>query len=74
MQLVYKQTLPTHASLQTNQSIVSLAPQGKSIRALDVPGHPRVRDQYKDFLPDAGAIAFVIDVSTISRNGAAVAE
>ncbi|KAF4576696.1 hypothetical protein EYR36_000708 [Pleurotus pulmonarius] len=72
--LVYKQTLPTHASLQTNQSIVSLSPQGKSIRALDVPGHPRVRDQYKDFLPDAGAIAFVIDASTISRNGATVAE
>jgi signal recognition particle receptor subunit beta len=46
----------------------------KKIRVLDVPGHPRVRDQFRDHLKHAKAIAFVVDASTISRNGAAVAE
>ncbi|KAJ8472713.1 hypothetical protein ONZ45_g16549 [Pleurotus djamor] len=72
--LVYGQTLPTHASLQTNQSVVNVSSEGKSIRVLDVPGHPRVRDQFKDFLPETRAVAFVVDASSISRNGAVVAE
>ncbi|EPQ58292.1 P-loop containing nucleoside triphosphate hydrolase protein, partial [Gloeophyllum trabeum ATCC 11539] len=61
--LVYNQTLPTHTSLQTNTSLV-----------IDVPGHPRIRDQFKEHLPQAKAIVFVVDSSTVSRNGPAVAE
>ncbi|KIM87256.1 hypothetical protein PILCRDRAFT_64446, partial [Piloderma croceum F 1598] len=60
--LVYKETLPTHTSLQINSSIV------------DIPGHPRVRDQFQEHLQDAKALIFVVDASTVSRNGAAVAE
>lgn len=73
LQLVYKQTLPTHTSLQSNSSIVELL-ASKTLRIVDVPGHPRVRDQFLEYLPEAKAIAFVVDTSTVSRNGAAVAE
>jgi signal recognition particle receptor subunit beta len=41
---------------------------------IDVPGHPRIRDQFREHLTDAKAVAFVVDCSTISRNGAVVAE
>jgi len=71
--LVYGQALLTHTSLQTNSSIASLSPK-KHIRVIDVPGHPRIRDQFKDHLNDAKIIAFVVDASTVSRNGAIVAE
>ncbi|CAL1705189.1 unnamed protein product [Somion occarium] len=67
-------TLPTHTSMQTNTSVVSLSPTAKPLLVVDVPGHPRIRDQFKDYLLDAKAVAFVVDSSTISRNGPAVAE
>jgi len=71
--LLYKQTLPTHTSLQSNSSVVQITPF-KTIKVVDVPGHPRVRDQFQEYLSDARAIAFIVDASTVSRNGAAVAE
>jgi signal recognition particle receptor subunit beta len=71
---VYKQTLPTVMSLQTNSSVIPLTGSKKAIRIVDVPGHPRIRDQFRDYLPTAKAIAFVVDSSTVSRNGAIVAE
>lgn len=70
---MYKQTLPTHTSLQTNSSILTL-PSKKVVRVIDIPGHPRVRDQFQEYLPDVKALTFVVDASTVSRNGAAVAE
>ncbi|KAH8106791.1 P-loop containing nucleoside triphosphate hydrolase protein [Cristinia sonorae] len=72
--LLYGQTLPTHTSLQTNTSVIPLPGSQKSLLAADVPGHPRIRDQFQEHLPDAKAVAFVVDASTISRNGPAVAE
>ncbi|KAI0934748.1 hypothetical protein AcV5_006490 [Taiwanofungus camphoratus] len=72
--LVYKQTLPTHASMQTNSSVVALPLTHKTIRVIDIPGHPRIRDQFREHLSDAKAIAFVVDASTVSRIGPAVAE
>jgi len=73
--LLYKRAFPTLSSLQVNTSVVSLeeAPS-KTLKIVDIPGHPRTRDQFQDSLADAKAIAFVVDTSTISRNGAAVAE
>ena len=41
---------------------------------IDIPGHPRIRDQFQEHLDDAKTIVFVVDASTISRNSAAVAE
>jgi len=41
---------------------------------VDVPGHPRVREQFREHLADAKAIVFVVDASNVSRNGPIVAE
>ncbi|KAI0320116.1 signal recognition particle receptor beta subunit-domain-containing protein [Amylostereum chailletii] len=71
--LVYKQMLPTHASMQINTSMLTLAGR-PPISVVDVPGHPRIRDQFKDHLADARALIFVVDASTVSRNGPEVAE
>ncbi|TFK42300.1 signal recognition particle receptor beta subunit-domain-containing protein [Crucibulum laeve] len=72
--LVYRQTLPTHTSMQTNTSVLTLGEEKRTIQIVDVPGHPRIRDQFNEHMADARAIAFVVDASTVSRNGAAVAE
>lgn len=72
-QLVFDQQLPSHTSLQTNSSTFTL-PGSKPINIVDVPGHPRIRDQFRDYLSDAKFVAFVVDASTVSRNAAAVAE
>ncbi|KAF5358154.1 hypothetical protein D9756_001314 [Leucocoprinus leucothites] len=71
--LVYDQSIPTHTSMQTNYSVYAPSPN-KTFRVVDVPGHPRIRNQFQEHLLNAKAIAFVVDASTISRNGAAVAE
>ena len=72
-QLAYNQTLPSHTSLQTNSVQMTLSPT-KTLQVVDVPGHPRIRDQFREHLKDAKAVAFVVDCSTISRNGSVVAE
>ena len=41
---------------------------------MDVPGHPRLRAEFREHLLDAKAIVFVVDSSDISRNGPSVAE
>lgn len=66
--------MQTHTSMQTNVAAVSLPPTHKTLRIIDVPGHPRIRDQFREYITDAKAIAFVVDASTISRNGSVVAE
>lgn len=60
--------------MQTNMASVTLPPTNKALRLIDVPGHPRIRDQFREYISDAKALAFIVDASTISRNGAAVAE
>jgi len=72
--LVYDQTLPTHTSLQTNASTVALPVLKKTLTVVDIPGHPRIRNQVNEYIGDSKAIAFVVDASTVSRNGPAVAE
>ena len=46
----------------------------KALTVIDVPGHPRLRGLFKNHLSDAKAITFVVDTSTITRNGSHVAE
>ena len=41
---------------------------------MDVPGHPRVREQFREHMADAKAVVFVVDASNVSRNGPIVAE
>ncbi|KAF8485619.1 signal recognition particle receptor beta subunit-domain-containing protein [Gautieria morchelliformis] len=75
--LVYERVLPSHTSLQTNASLITLPSSEKTprtVQLLDVPGHPRIRNQFKDHIAEAKGVIFVVDASTIARNGAAVAE
>ena len=67
--------VPTHTSLQTNVSPLQLsATKGSFLRLIDIPGHPRLRDDFKEHVTDAKALVFVVDASTIARNAAFVAE
>jgi signal recognition particle receptor subunit beta len=59
--------------MQTNSLFYALSPN-KTFRVIDIPGHPRVRNQFQEHLPNAKTIAFVVDASNISRNGAVAAE
>ncbi|KAF8643799.1 hypothetical protein AX16_008817 [Volvariella volvacea WC 439] len=72
--LAYGQTLSTHSSLQVNSSLITLSEGQKSISVVDVPGHPRLRDHFREHINDAKVVAFVVDANLISRNGAVVAE
>ncbi|KAF8519471.1 P-loop containing nucleoside triphosphate hydrolase protein [Hysterangium stoloniferum] len=75
--LVYGSVSPTHTSLQPTESLIQLHSSlnkphyGKLV---DIPGHARIRDRFKEFLPNAKAVVFVVDASTIARNGPEVAE
>ncbi|KAG1891177.1 signal recognition particle receptor beta subunit-domain-containing protein [Suillus subluteus] len=71
--LAFTGTLPSHTSLQVNTSIMPLSPVG-ILPVIDIPGHPRIRDQFQEHLVNARAVVFVVDASTISRNGSTVAE
>jgi len=71
--LSYNQTLPSHTSLQVNTCLIPLSPS-QFLPVVDIPGHPRIRDQFQEHLSTARAVAFVVDTSTISRNGSIVAE
>ncbi|KAK0210834.1 P-loop containing nucleoside triphosphate hydrolase protein [Desarmillaria ectypa] len=72
--ILYDQSLPSHTSLQTNTSSVDWPPFKKPVVIVDIPGHPKMRDQFKEHITEAIVIAFVVDASTVSRNAAAVAE
>ncbi|KAF8912117.1 hypothetical protein CPB84DRAFT_1812255 [Gymnopilus junonius] len=72
-QLVYGQSLPTQASMQTNSGVATLSSK-RSIRVVDVPGHARLRDQFQEYMPETKAIGFVVDANNVSRNAPAVAE
>ena len=60
--------------MQTNVSTVLLPETKASFKVVDIPGHPRLRDQFEEHLADAKMVAFVVDANTISRNGPTVAE
>ncbi|GJJ12604.1 hypothetical protein Clacol_006847 [Clathrus columnatus] len=75
--LIFNQMLPSHTSMQANISIMSLSSserKHRSVKLIDLPGHPRLRDHFNEHLNDAKAVAFVVDATTIARNGAAVAD
>ncbi|QRW00189.1 signal recognition particle receptor subunit beta [Ceratobasidium sp. AG-Ba] len=72
--LAFGHALPTHTSIQANSTVYTAAPAGRTLRLVDIPGHPRLREQFTEHLPDAAGVVFVVDAATVSRNGAAVAE
>lgn len=63
--------------MQTNVSMISLQSSEnppRLIKLVDIPGHSRLGHSFNENLNDAKAIVFVVDATTIARNGAAVAE
>ncbi|KZT56413.1 P-loop containing nucleoside triphosphate hydrolase protein, partial [Calocera cornea HHB12733] len=70
--MVYQQPLASHTSLQTNIGL--LLQDSKMIRLIDVPGHPRLRNKFKEYLATVDGIVFTADANTVARNGAMVAE
>ncbi|KAG9118821.1 hypothetical protein FRC07_006478 [Ceratobasidium sp. 392] len=71
--LAFGHALPSHTSIQANSTLYT-TPTGRTLQIVDVPGHPRLREQFTDHLADTAGIVFVVDAATVSRNGAAVAE
>jgi signal recognition particle receptor subunit beta len=43
-------------------------------RLVDLPGHPRLRDEVKRNLKTASAVVFVVDVQSLLRVGGSIAE
>lgn len=60
--------------MQANSSLLNVPGKKDPIQVVDIPGHPRLRDQFRESLPSTKAIAFVVDANTVSRNAAIVAE
>ncbi|KAF8758662.1 Signal recognition particle receptor beta subunit [Rhizoctonia solani] len=71
--LAFGQALPTHSSIQSNSALYTTS-HGRTLRLVDIPGHPRLRDQFTDHLEDTAAVVFVVDSASVARNGTAVAE
>ncbi|KAF5389937.1 hypothetical protein D9757_003607 [Collybiopsis confluens] len=72
--LIYQHTIPTNTSMQPNSSLLKISSKKEPVQVVDVPGHPRLRGQFKESLAFSKAVAFVVDANTISRNAAVVAE
>ena len=71
LQLTYGISVPPHTSMVVNETEIY---ERHAYRLVDVPGHPRIRAQFSEYINKAKAIVFVVDSSTITRNGPAVAE
>lgn len=72
--IAFGHALPSHTSIQANSTLYTTSTPGRTLRLVDVPGHPRLRGQFTDYLNDAAGVVFVVDAATVSRNGPAVAE
>lgn len=58
----------------TTFTLRSSGKDSKQIRLVDLPGHPRLRDEFKKYVREASAVVFVVDVVGIVRNAGSVAE
>lgn len=72
--LAFGHALPSHTSIQANATLYTTPSPGRTLRLVDIPGHPRLRGQFTEYLADAAGIVFVVDAATVSRNGPVVAE
>ncbi|WVW83319.1 hypothetical protein I302_105338 [Kwoniella bestiolae CBS 10118] len=77
--LVHNTHIQTHTSIQPSITTFPLnSPfddgQSKLIKLVDLPGHPRLKDELKKYVREASAVVFVVDIQALVRNSAAVAE
>jgi signal recognition particle receptor subunit beta len=66
-QLALNQTASTIPSLTSSTTSFSLPSSNRSIRLIDVPGHPRLQDEVKAKLRTADGAVFVVDAGVASR-------
>ncbi|OMJ29343.1 Signal recognition particle receptor subunit beta [Smittium culicis] len=68
--------LPTQTSIKINDEEVEIQAMDRNRKAhlIDIPGNPKIRPQFSQYLPICTGILFVIDSSKISENYHSVAE
>lgn len=69
----------THTSIQPSSTLFALTlpdepDRTKQVRLVDLPGHPRLRDEVKKHLPSCSGVVFVVDVVGVVRTAGQVAE
>ncbi|WWC85295.1 uncharacterized protein L201_000157 [Kwoniella dendrophila CBS 6074] len=77
--LVHNSYPQTHTSIQPSITTFPFSSpfsdgQTKPVKLVDLPGHPRLKDELKKYVKEASVVVFVIDVQALVRNSAAVAE
>ncbi|WVQ71429.1 hypothetical protein IAR50_000966 [Cryptococcus sp. DSM 104548] len=80
--LAFNTHLPTHTSIIPSTSTFSLSSpfsdsshgKSKQIKLVDLPGHPRLRDEVKKYEGEAAGVVFVVDIQGVTRNASGVAE
>ncbi|CEP14664.1 hypothetical protein [Parasitella parasitica] len=60
---------PTVSSMKENEGQITI-----NNKAMDIPGHDRVRYRFADFLPVTRSIVFVVDSTSVSRQIRPIAE
>jgi signal recognition particle receptor subunit beta len=59
----------------SSTTIAVLSPYGAThLNLVDIPGHPRLRDEVKKHVAETAGAIFVVDVVGIVRNAGEVAE
>ncbi|WWC61303.1 uncharacterized protein I303_103884 [Kwoniella dejecticola CBS 10117] len=77
--LVHNTYPQTHTSIQPSITTFPFASpyddgRSKQVKLVDIPGHPRLRDELKKHIKDASTVVFVVDIQALVRNSAAIAE
>lgn len=70
---VYPQTLTSTTPSVTTFTLKDEF-SSKQIRLVDLPGHPRLKDEFKKYVDDASAVIFVVDIVALVRNAGPIAE
>jgi len=71
---VYPQTQTSTTPSITSFALTDEDGRSKHIRLVDLPGHPRLKDEVTKYINEAAAVIFVVDIVALVRNAVAVAE
>ena len=69
----------THTSVESSNTTINIyspddETQSKAVKLVDLPGHPRLRDEIKLYKDEISTIVFVVDTTAIVRAGSSTAE
>ena len=77
-QVVHDSYPQTHTSISPSSTTFPLTETDgeatKSLTLVDLPGHPRLKDQFKKNVKGADAVVFVVDIVGLVRTAGTVAE